>query len=346
MKLVIICQGVDAESPILGFFIEWLREFSRQCETVHAIGLEVGTYDLPKNVSVHSLGKERGSSKPDRLFRLWSLLRKLLPDSDGVYAHQAPEFVIAAWPIAAINGKPIVLWYAHKAVNARLRLAAALSRWVVTSAAAALNLDLPNAVRLGQGIPTDLFFPSDVRRQMSDVFKLLSVGRITPIKHLEIMIDAVALLRKKGLPATLTLIGRPVFDSDREYARNLKAQIDRLGLGGVVTFIDGVNYRELPDRYRDYGLHLNLAPTGAPDKAILEAMASGLPIVVANETFHAFLGPDAAAMVAAPNAASVAEKIEAVAAIKDPEMPQRMRAIVERGHSLKKLVRGIIDLYE
>jgi len=50
MRLLIVTQAVDADSSTLGFFVEWLREFSRQCEEIQVIGLAVGRHDLPANV--------------------------------------------------------------------------------------------------------------------------------------------------------------------------------------------------------------------------------------------------------------------------------------------------------
>ena len=79
MRILIVTQAVEADSSTLGFFVEWLREFSRQCEEVFVIGLAVGRHDLPPNVHVMSMGKERGAGKLARLFAFWKHLRAALP---------------------------------------------------------------------------------------------------------------------------------------------------------------------------------------------------------------------------------------------------------------------------
>jgi hypothetical protein len=60
MKLLIITQKVDINDPILGFFHRWIEEFAKHCEKITVICLYKGTYNLPNNVKVLSLGKEEG----------------------------------------------------------------------------------------------------------------------------------------------------------------------------------------------------------------------------------------------------------------------------------------------
>lgn len=339
-KLLIICQAVDADSSTLGFFIEWLKEFSRQCDEVRVIGQSVGRYELPANIRVASMGKERGASKIVQLWNLWKLAWRWLPEVDGMFVHMSPEYVLAAAPLAAIRRKPIVLWYAHKSVTARLRLAARLCRAVVASAPAGLKIGGSNAKFLGQGIPTERFTIAARVRQP----KLLSVGRITRVKNIDLMIRGLAELRRRGVAAELTLVGEPVTDEDRAYQQELRNLVGTLGVAEAVRLRGGARYDELPAIYATHALHLNLAPTGAPDKAVFEAMASGLPVIVANETFTGYLGGDAARMIVKPEADDIAEKTAVLLADNDPALPERLREIVERRHSLAALVRGIMEL--
>jgi hypothetical protein len=63
MKLLIITQKIDKNDPVLGFFHNWVKKFSENYESVNVICLYKGEYDLPKNVRVFSLGKEKEESK-------------------------------------------------------------------------------------------------------------------------------------------------------------------------------------------------------------------------------------------------------------------------------------------
>ncbi|MBU0750314.1 hypothetical protein KKH15_02235, partial [Patescibacteria group bacterium] len=59
MKLLVVTQIVDTSDPALGFFHEWLVEFAHNCSEVIVICLKRGECNLPKNVRVFSLGKEK-----------------------------------------------------------------------------------------------------------------------------------------------------------------------------------------------------------------------------------------------------------------------------------------------
>ena len=71
----------------------------------------------------------------------------------------------------------------------------------------------------------------------SDATDLVYVGEFRHIKGADLLVDAVARLRANGKPVTLTLAG------DGEESANLRAQIQRLGLGEAVRFIGHVKAR-------------------------------------------------------------------------------------------------------
>ena len=59
MKLLILTQKVDKNDDVLGFMHGWIAEFAKHCEKVTVIALGVGEFDLPRNVTVLSLGKDK-----------------------------------------------------------------------------------------------------------------------------------------------------------------------------------------------------------------------------------------------------------------------------------------------
>ena len=74
MKILIITQKIDRNDSVLGFFCGWVEEFSKHCEQVTVIALGVGVHNLPKNVRVFSLGKERGVSRVGYLYNFYRLI--------------------------------------------------------------------------------------------------------------------------------------------------------------------------------------------------------------------------------------------------------------------------------
>ena len=59
MRLLFITQAIDERDPVLGFVCWWLRAFAGEFAYISAVCLRKGESDLPKNISVYSLGKER-----------------------------------------------------------------------------------------------------------------------------------------------------------------------------------------------------------------------------------------------------------------------------------------------
>jgi glycosyltransferase involved in cell wall biosynthesis len=174
----------------------------------------------------------------------------------------------------------------------------------------------------------------------------LTVGRITPIKGLEMMIEAFAEVRQSLPDATLDLYGEPMLASDFDYERRLKTRVTELGLGEAVRFRGPVAFSDFARLYASYAVALNAAPTGAPDKSVLEAMSCGVPVVVVNQTFVELLGPEAEACVAEAAPRALAAKVIGILQGDATELGRRLRVIVEEKHSLKKLIARLIAAYE
>ena len=132
-NILIITQKVDEQDDLLGFFVDWIGEFAKHFDRVFVITLAEGKYDLPNNVSVYSLGKERNNSKIARFFNFYKYLFKLVPQSSSIFAHMSPVFVIASWPVTFIYRRKIILWYLHRSVTFRLKVAEKLCYKIVTA---------------------------------------------------------------------------------------------------------------------------------------------------------------------------------------------------------------------
>ena len=194
MNLLIITQKVDENDDLLGFFIGWLREFSKKFEKIFVITLEKGSYDLPPNVFVYSLGKEKNNNKVIRIFNFYKFLFKLIPKSNGIFAHMSPIFAVASWPIAKLFKRKVILWYLHRSVTFRLKLALRLSDYIVTAARKSLRIKSSKIIEVGHGIDVN-FFKNNKSWQKKSHTNIISVGRISPIKNLETLIRAVVAVR-------------------------------------------------------------------------------------------------------------------------------------------------------
>lgn len=109
---------------------------------------------------------------------------------------------------------------------------------------------------------------------------LLYVSTFEPYKsHIE-LIRAFALLRQRRPTAEkLVLVGA---ESSREYALAVRAEIHRLDLGDAVVIAGSVPYGEMPAVYHHATAGLFTSICESCPNVLLEAMASGLPLIVSN----------------------------------------------------------------
>jgi glycosyltransferase involved in cell wall biosynthesis len=345
-KILIITQKVDKNDPILGFFHNWLLEFAESVGQIYVIANEVGEYDLPANVKVFSLGKENGVPKLARYARFINLSRKLVPRCGGIFAHMCPEYVIAVSPIAKIHRKKILLWFVHKSKNAKLALAEKLSNGIFTVAKESCALESKKIHIVGHGIDTDDFKLqiSNFKLQNNELFKILSVGRISPIKDYKTLIEALDILVKKDIKSVkITIVGEAYLESDRAYKAELLKLIDERGLKEYVQMLGAKTQNELIPLYNSHNLHINLCPTGGVDKVVLEAGACELPSLVANEAFVGFLGKDL--IFKHGDAIDLAEKIELAQKMDLQAIGKVLREKVIAEHNLKNLIKKIYSFY-
>lgn len=290
MRLLITTQAVDLDDPILGFFHRWLEEFAKHCEHVHVVCLKEGRHELPSNVSVHSLGKEVGPSRLNYVLRFYRYIYTLRRQYDGVFVHMNPEYVVLGGPFWRQWDKPIGLWYVHRSQNGWLRVAMRFANQVFTSATQSIPSRSTKISVVGHGVDTAMFAVAHAPRSLTAP-RIVSIGRIAAIKHLETIIEAVILLRARGVQASLDLVGEPVMQKDHAYQAALKKLLRERGATDYVHFRGSVPPSQMPALFVGSDLSVNASPTGGIDKAVLESFAAGVPTFFCNESFLDFLGP-------------------------------------------------------
>lgn len=302
MKLLIVTQAVDMEDPALGFFHRWIEEFAKHAERVEVMCLKEGKHALPANVRVHSLGKpcsakatQGAGARIKYVFRFCTLIWRLRHEYDAVFVHMNPEYVVLGGLVWRLLGKRIGLWYVHKSVDLKLRAAVCLAHDVFTVSREGFFLTTRKLRVVGHGIDTAAF-----RAPIGPFHKplrIVSAGRITPLKNLDALIDIVALLKERGIDAEATLIGAPALPSDEAYRESLKVRTKERGISDRIHFAGSAPHAQMPEQYRQFDISINLCPTGGMDKAVLESMAAGLLVFVSNRAFTDVLGPHASALI-------------------------------------------------
>lgn len=274
-KLLITTQILDTQDPILGFFHEWVKKFASHYESVTVICLKKGGYDLPKNVKVFSLGKEEGQSRVKYIYRFFKYAFRV-GHYDSVFVHMNEEYVLLAGWLWRLFGKRVSLWRNHKQGTWRTRVAVFFAHTVFFTSPDSYTAHFKKAVQMPVGIDTDRFYDSGTQKKEK---ALLYVGRISRVKNIECLIDAVALLKKENLYCSLDIFG-PILD--KEYHQSLIAQIENRNLSSQVVFYGAASPEELPLIYQKYEVCLNMTDSGSLDKTIFESILCGAFPVVAN----------------------------------------------------------------
>ncbi len=129
-------------------------------------------------------------------------------------------------------------WYVRRLLYAPLLLADRLlvnSRFSTDTLAATWPWLRRRASVLYNGVPGPATAPAEPRLDPGEEPRLLFIGRLSPRKGPQVALDALAELAKRGVRARLVLLGA-VFDGYEWFERQLRDQVDQLGLGGQVDF--------------------------------------------------------------------------------------------------------------
>ena len=352
MRLLLFNLATDDDDPILGFTTRWIRALAARVDFIHVITMRMGKLDLPDNVRVYSVGKERGYSKARRVFEFYIILGRILREHsiDVCFSHMIPIFTVLAAPVLKIKGIPIITWYAHPKVTRTLKVAHRLSDQMVSSLSTAYPYKHDKLIQVGQGIDTSLFFP-DAGITREDRPVILCVGRLSPVKDHPTLIRAVGLLRQvRAEPFRVIILGEAATARDDEYVRSLHQQVRDLDLDGIVTFEPAVPLKQLPAWYRRASVYVNMTPTGSGDKVAWEAMGCGVLCIVANEGFKDTLGIYADRCVYDyGNAGQLTERLNWALSLPQSErssMGAYLGKHMENMHGLDRLSQNLVTIFQ
>ncbi len=185
--------------------------------------LREGEHAFPPNVRVLSLGKEIGTSKISRVWRFFTYIRRYKKEYDAVFVHMNPEYVVLGGWLWRRWGKKISLWYAHKSVTRRLKLAVRLADYIFTVSADSFRIPTNKLRVVGHGIDTEAFKPG--MREASIETRLATAGRIAPSKHIVEMLRVLDVLYERGEKFAFTVVGAAVAPKEELYEAAVKEEI-------------------------------------------------------------------------------------------------------------------------
>lgn len=304
MKLLIFTQKIDKDDSVLGFFHTWVNEIAKKTEEVLVICLYKGNYDLPKNVTVFSLGKERGVNKFSYIVNLYRYLFLVRGTYNKVFIHMNQEYIVLAGLYWKIKRIPVYFWRNHPVGNFFTKIAVLFSTKIFCTSKMSFVAKYKKTVIMPVGNDTALFSPIlSITRKKHSVCML---GRITPIKHIELGIEAIRLLVISGFQVSLTIIGS-CSDKDTNYLNSLREYIFKNKLSSYVFILDDVPLSKHPEVFSSYEINLNLTDAGSFDKTIVGGTSCGAIPLVSNKALQGLL-PDVC--VTSPKPKDIAESLK------------------------------------
>jgi L-malate glycosyltransferase len=156
------------------------------------------------------------------------------------------------------------------------------------------------------GVDLNRFYPA-ATKNMSGELKLLTVGRLSVTKRVEILIEAVEILSKNNNRIRLTIAG------GGGLLEQLKNLVEQKKLTDVIDLTGRIESEKTPDVYRQNNIFVSASMQEGMSNAMLEAMASGLPIITTRCEGVDELITDNGIVVEDAGAAALAEAINNLA---------------------------------
>lgn len=279
MKLLVITQSINNKNPILGFFYRWVEEFAKSFEKITIICLEKGKYTLPSNVKVLSLGKENGKSRLKYIFNFYKYIWQERKNYDVVFVHMNQEYVLLGGLLWKMLGKKITMWRNHHRGSFFTYLACSLCDKIFCTSKYSYTAKFKKTVLMPVGIDTDIFKPdNDIEKIPRSI---LFLGRMSPVKKPDVLINALKILKDKGVKFVAHFYGDPT-PNDLQYYEFLRNKVREYGMINDISFEKGVVNDQTPAIYNSHKIFVNLSSSGMYDKTIFEAMACGMLVLASN----------------------------------------------------------------
>ena len=177
--------------------------------------------------------------------------------------------------------------------------------------------------------------------------ELLTVASLSPRKGQETLLEALSKLRDERHEVRLTIVG------DGPSRRDIERRAEELGLNGAVTFAGAMGHDEVPRFYDEADAFCLPSFSEGVPVVLMEAMASGLPVVATNVMGVPELVADGCGLLVAP--ARPDEIAEALARLgEDPKLRRKLGEAGRRkvqadftlehsAASLEKLFREVVS---
>ncbi|HXK40858.1 MAG TPA: glycosyltransferase family 4 protein [Candidatus Paceibacterota bacterium] len=243
--------------------------------------------------------------------------------------------------------KKLFLWYAVWRGNWKLKLAEKLVDKIFCSVPEAFPFKTSKLVTIGQGIDTDFFKPNENKSKLN---KILYLGRISPIKKIDILLRAVSELKKyqpqQYNAIDIEVVGGPSNIDDEEHIDFLKKLSAELGVSEKIKWSGRISHSQSATIFCEADVVVNMTPTGSFDKTMLEAMACGTLVLSSNRAWLKFFNDELQKRLLfhQDDPHDLAEKLTEILNLDETvksELRQKLRDIIISYHSQKQWAKNL-----
>lgn len=196
------------------------------------------------------------------------------------------------------------------------------------------------------GVDTDTFIPTEVGAketglEKADPVRLLTVCRLIKRKGLQDIIPAIRTIEKQaGVKVRWTIAG------DGPYLEELKRLSREDGINRCIDFVGHVERAKLPNLYREADIFVFPSHREGMPNAVLEAMASGLPIIMRKDCQSADELVLGNGMRASGDFADSITDLIRQGKERWREMGRESRALILSGYTWEQISKRYMELFE
>ncbi len=340
-RIVFITQVVERAHSNLGATVAKIEALARQVDEVVVLCRQAVEADLPENCRVRYF---EGATQLERGIRFARALNaELRPRPLAVVVHMVPLYAVLAAPLVRPRRIPLMLWYTHWKGHVVVRLSDFVCTYVLSLDVRSYPLRSRKVRGIGHGIDLREFPCQPSRPLDGRPLKVMSLGRYTPPKRLEEIVEGVRIARERGVDACVELWGTTDSPVQHAYKREL---VELAELHDFVSVGGSIPRTELPAMYAQ--ADVVASDFISPDKIVLEACSSCRPVLASHESFDTlFAGIEPPLLYERGRPETLADRVERLARLSDEErraIGETLRERVRTMHSVETWAAAILRL--
>jgi glycosyltransferase involved in cell wall biosynthesis len=270
MKTLIIYNlETDLDSQVLAAAHDWVEAFAAQVDQVFVYSTHVGRNNLPANVVVKEIGGGSFLKRLVGLFRLYKSFAISLRHRRNVcvFHHMSPRTLLILGPLYKIVRIKQGLWYSHSKKSPSLKYSQGFANRIFTSTPSAIPIANGRVRYVGHGVKSKSLLgvldSSKIKRE-----GILALGRIVPIKDIELAISAISQSKYRNMK--LTCIGP--HQKDSPYVESLRNHANANQV--ILSIEQAVPYSKVPQVLAGFEYIFTGTPRSV-DKVVIEGAMSG-----------------------------------------------------------------------